>query len=29
MSLPVHTELTVEIQEVITGAVLEFMHKNK
>lgn len=29
MSLPVHTEMTPEIQEVISGAVLEFMHKNK
>ncbi len=29
MSLPVHTELTPEIQDVIAGAVLEFMHKNK
>ncbi len=29
MSLPIHTELTPEIQEVIAGAVLEFMHKNK
>ncbi len=29
MSLPIHTELTPEIQEVIVGAVLEFMNKNK
>ncbi len=29
MSLPIHTELTPEIQEVIAGAVLEFMHKNR
>lgn len=29
MSLPVHTELTPEIQEVITGAILEFMYKIK
>jgi dTDP-4-amino-4,6-dideoxygalactose transaminase len=29
MSLPIHTELTPEIQEVIAGAVLEFMNKNK
>ncbi len=29
MSLPVHTELTPKIQEVIIGAVLEFMYKNK
>ncbi len=28
MSLPIHTELTPEIQEVIAGAVLEFIHKN-
>lgn len=28
ISLPIHTELTPEIQEVITGAVLEFIHKN-
>ncbi len=29
MSLPVHTELTPKIQEVIIGAVLEFMYKIK
>ncbi len=29
LSLPIHTELTIEIQKVIAGAVLEFMHKNK
>ncbi len=29
MSLPVHTELTPEIQKVIAGTVLEFMNKNK
>ena len=29
MSLPIHTELTPEIQEVIAGVVLEFMHKNR
>ena len=29
LSLPIHTELTTEIQKVITDAVLEFMHKNK
>ena len=29
MSLPIHTELTPEIQEVIASAVLEFMHKNR
>jgi len=29
LSLPIHTELTPEIQAVITGAVLEFIHKNK
>jgi len=29
MSLPIHTELMPEIQEVIAGAVLEFMNKNK
>ena len=28
VSLPIHTELTPEIQEVIAGAVLEFIHKN-
>jgi len=29
MSLPVHTELTPEIQKIITDTVLEFMHKNQ
>ena len=29
MSLPIHTELTPEIQKVVAGTVLEFMNKNK
>ncbi len=29
ISLPMHTELTMEIQKVIAGAVLEFIQKNK
>ncbi len=29
MSLPIHTEMTTEIQGAIAGAVLEFMHKNE
>ncbi len=29
LSLPIHTEMTPEIQKVIAGTVLEFLHKNK
>jgi len=28
LSLPIHTEMTTKIQEVIAGTVLEFLHKN-